>query len=548
MGPKAFLATVVLAISLLALFPAEASAARHTGEANWLAFAGPALAHELRQAERQGDAATRRDRAALVEFYQARDFRPLWIEAGKLTAKARRAVFFLSRADAYGLDPAAYATPPLGLGMAEPAPASAIAAAEIKMSLALLAYARQASGGRLDPASVSKAITHAPQRPDPSAALARLASSGDTLATLIDFNPPHPAFKVLRDKLAELRQLAAEGGWPVIGSGPTLKPGQRDARVVTLKQRFAIAMPPPLIADPAEVELYDGEVVEAVKAFQRDHGLEVDGIVGPATTRQLGMTVADRIDQLLATMEHWRWAPRTLGSFYVLVDIPGFRVQVVENGAPVHETKVVVGQPTHQTPVFSDTLEYVEVNPYWNVPYSIATQEMLPQIRRDPGYFAKRDFEVFPAWGRGTGQIDPRTVNWSQLGAANFPYRFRQPPGPKNALGRIKFMFPNQHSVYLHDTPAKSLFGRTVRTFSHGCVRVENPLGFAAALLKTQPAPTIERVERELATGRNRALPLAEKIPVHLTYFTAWVEDGQVRFRDDVYGHDARVAAALGQR
>ncbi len=509
----------------------------------WNEFVQAPLAHTLATPPSTTDQNVQQDYAALVSFYAERDHLPVWIEDGKLTSIARRAIFFLSRSDRWGLDPEAYITPSLALGFLEPASGSEIADAEIRMSLAMLAYARQAYAGRTIPREISSNLDVRPELPDPVAAITSLAEGGDIVESLIAFNPTDPEFEIMRQELANLKLIAADGGWRTIGSGPTLKPGMRDDRVILLKQRFGIYMPPPIIADPAVVSLYEGEVVEAVRQYQEENGLEADGIIGPSTLGQLNMSVIDRIYQILANLERWRWLPRDRGDFYVQVDVPGFRVNIVKNGEIVFTTRAVVGKPDYQTAIFSDQIEHMVVNPFWNVPRSIATAEMLPMLRNDPNYYASRDFETLDA---SSGQaINASAVNWSEINANNLQYRFRQRPGANNALGNIKFMFPNRHAIYLHDTPARNLFQRTVRAYSHGCIRLHEPMAFAAALVANDPRLNVQRIQAGINSGENQTFVLADKIPIHITYITSWVEDGRINYRDDIYGHDRRVAAAL---
>src|SRR5690606_13470676 len=261
-------------------------------------------------------------------------------------------------------------------------------------------------------------------------------------------------------------------------------------------------------------------LVAAVKEFQAAEGLTRDGIIGPSTLEFLNRGHGADIAAIVSNMERWRWLPRELGNRHVYVNIPEFLVRIVENGQVQHDTRVAVGTRRIQTPIFSDEIEYVDVNPPWNVPRSIAVKEMLPEIKRDPDYFSKTGFQVVTEDGR---VVDPSLVNWHVYDGASLPYRFRQPPGDANALGRIKFMFPNKHHVYLHDTPSKSLFSRESRAFSHGCVRVQNPIDFATALLKRDTAVSSAMIEKRLGTGQPGELRLSARIPVHLVYFNAWV-------------------------
>lgn len=548
-APRHWLASLLTA-TMLSATTLTATIAVSTGDAAaqanasyWQEFAAAPLAHRLSQKPDTADINALRDHAALASFYEDREHRTVWVEDGKLNAAARRAIFFLSRTDRWGLDPDAFAAPDLSLGFSEPASASEIADAEVAMSRALLTYARHAHSGRTTPRDISPFLDAKPELPDPVEAMRKMADASDIVETLVAFNPQDEEFEVLRQELANLKRIATEGGWRTIGNGRTLKPGMSDERVVDLKQRLNVPMPPPIIADPQEVRLYDGAIVEAVTRYQEENGLEADGIVGPSTLAHMNQSVIDRIYTVLANMERWRWLPKDRGDYYVMVDIPGFEVNIVRDGVPFFTTRVVVGKPYHQTAVFSDEMEHIVVNPYWNVPRSIATEEMLPHLQNDPNYLAVRNFETVVD---GTGrQVDPSKINWREFTPATLPFRFRQRPGRGNALGTVKFMFPNRHAIYLHDTPSKSLFQRTVRAYSHGCIRVYQPLEFADALLSNDPNLNAARVQAGINSRQNQTLPLSRKIPIHITYFTAWVENGRINYRNDIYGHDRRVAAAL---
>ena len=471
----------------------------------------------------------KRERAAVLAFYGARDGRPVWIHDGRFTDQARRAMARLQRADQDGLDPAEFAVPALS-----PAPTpEALAAAELKLTGSVLAYARQAQGGRVNPRSLSPLITVDPPRPEPLGVLEKVSTAQDPAAALDGYNPPHPGFQALRRALAALRTARVTEP-PRIPDGRRIARGMRDPRVPMLKERLGVPPGP----DPA---YFDAALNEALRAFQRGHGLAANGALTPGTLKALNTRAqAVRAEDVLVNMERWRWLPRDLGQRHVMVNIPEFLVRIVEGGATVYEDRVIVGKPTNQTPIFSKAMQHVIVNPYWNVPTSIAVKEMLPRLAADPGYFARQGFELVNARGR---VVDPYSVDWRAVEAGRF--RFRQPPGERNALGRIKFMFPNQHDVYIHDTPTRSLFANAIRAYSHGCIRVHEPFRFADALLADQGIDGARL--KKLIGGPERTLMLKRHIPVHIVYFTAGVgKDGKVEARPDIYGHDARLKATLG--
>jgi murein L,D-transpeptidase YcbB/YkuD len=301
-----------------------------------------------------------------------------------------------------------------------------------------------------------------------------------------------------------------------------------------------------------ESDLFDEALEEAVRRFQASHGLESDGAVGRGTLAALNVTAAQRVRQIEVNLERWRWLPQKLGDRYVLVNIAAFHLYVVEGGSSILDMRVVVGRPVRRTPVFSDRMTYLVFNPYWEIPELIAVQDIVPQVRRDLSYLAQMGIKVYQGWGAKAREIDPATINWATEwavpGPKKFPYRLRQEPGPSNALGRIKFMLPNDHDVYLHDTPARNLFRKEARTFSSGCIRIEKPLELAEYLLQNTPLAAREALEAALASDHNRIVSLPSPLPVHLLYWTSWVDtEGVTHFRQDIYGRDEPLRLALDQ-
>jgi murein L,D-transpeptidase YcbB/YkuD len=363
--------------------------------------------------------------------------------------------------------------------------------------------------------------------------------------SLLDLVPKNPEYEALKKALAGYRQLAANGGWPRVPAPPTvkLKPGQTSPLVPALGARLAAtgdysgALPPD--GRPA---VYGPELQEAVKRFQRRHGLQDDGIVAAPTVAEMNVPIDARVRQIEMNMERWRWLPRVLGERYILVNIPEMRLDVRDGGQVPLSMRVVVGKPDTQTPIFNDLMTHVVFAPYWNVPPDIAEKETMPSMLRDPAFLDRMNMEVVDAKGN---PIDPASVDLANAGE----YRFRQRPGTSNALGLVKFMFPNQFDVYLHDTPADSLFARASRSFSHGCVRVEQPEQLAQYVLRDQPAWTPEKIDEAMHAGHEQTVKLKEPIPVYLGYWTARVTpDGILQFRPDVYGIDARLATKLTER
>jgi len=383
---------------------------------------------------------------------------------------------------------------------------------------------------------------------DRRAALDAIATAADLRRVVTAYTPANPVYRNLRDSLAAYRRVAAAGDWPTVPDGPKLTLGDSGPRVSALRARLAATID--LLGSGIESETFDDTLEQATIVFQKRHGLDPDGVVGRATIAALKVSVDARIEQIMLNMERWRWMPDDLGERHVLVNIAAFSLQRIENGRIRSEMRVVVGKQYRRTPVFSDRISYLELNPFWHVPPKIAANDVLPKIIADPNYVASAGFSVLDGWGANAQTLDPAAINWSALGPGRFPYKLRQNPGPQNALGSVKFMFPNKHDVYLHDSPARELFGRTLRTFSSGCIRVERPLDLAAFVLNNQTGwEDRADIQQAIAGKDTRIVRLATPVPVHLTYFTAWTsEDGTVNFRQDIYDRDSALAKALSAR
>lgn len=501
---------------------------------------------DLAAAAAAEDGAAGQEMAALRQFYAARAFQPLWIDAGGVNAKARVAAAALAAADLDGLEPQDYAATAIAerLSAADPVGQAEL---EVLLSRAVAQYAADMMAGRLVPASIDDELRIDPARPGAATVLGAVNSVPDLAAYLASFAPQTPNYARLKQALADYRAIAAKGGWSRVPEGESLKPGMTDARVPALRRRLIEAGD--LAADvavPAETALaYDPVLEAAVKRFQWRHGLDQDGVVGAKTVAAMNVPVEVRIDQILINMERRRWMPDDFGTRYVFVNMADFELKVVDGPKTILDTRVVVGTPFHRTPVFSGMMTYVVLNPYWNITPTIAKNEILPKLRKDAGYLQKNDIVVLSDWTDGAVPVDPGTIDWSQVSARSFPYKLRQEPGEHNALGRIKFMFPNPYNIYLHDTPSRQLFQEAVRSFSHGCIRVQNPVDLGAVLLAAD-GWTKEKLDAVIASGEQKVITLGQPIPVHLTYLTAWVnKDGSVHFRDDIYGRDKRLVSAL---
>jgi murein L,D-transpeptidase YcbB/YkuD len=464
-------------------------------------------------------------------FYDSRGFAPAWIGDAGPRRDADELLAALAEAAGDGLNPEDYHLTDLRRRLDQArSRASPADLAELDLGLteAFLRLAADLAHGRVNPQQVYSDCALKVPEVDPPGLLERALAAGSVRQSLAGLAPAHPAYRALERALARYRTLAERGGWPAMPAGGTLRLGDRNERVAALRSRLeasgALAPPDPA-APPGERGLFDAPLESAVRAFQERQGLDADGAVGPATLAALNVAAADRVRTIAINLDRWRWLPRDLGERYVMVNIAGFALAVVESGKPVLAMRVVGGKPSTRTPMFTGTLTQIVLNPYWNVPPSILENEILPRMRRDPGYAAREHLEVLP-----DGKV-------------------RQRPGPNNALGQIKFLFPNRFNVYLHDTPARSLFSRSVRTFSHGCIRIEKPLELAVYLLRDDPAWPREKIESVLGDGRERWITVPHPLPVHVVYWTAWVDDsGVLQLRQDVYGRDRPLLERLTLR
>lgn len=483
------------------------------------------------------------DAQKLYYFYGARHFDPIWLKTATdgsvgFTPAAEKIIGVFKNAATEGFHPDDYLTPAIDITTAGTDPQK-LAAIETAFSAATIHYAHDAYMGRIAPEAVSNDIDPETKSLDAADTLLGLAQSESPDQVLAALDPPDREFGELKAALAKLDSGDEPPAPIVVPPGPTLKAGMKDNRLAVLRQRLSVAAPDAT----ADADVYDPPLVTAVKAFQTSVGTKPDGVVGPGTLAALNGATGSKVtrDDVVANMERWRWLPHDLGQFHVLVNIPEFRVAVVQDDNSVFSTRVVVGKPSTPTPLFSNSIKNIVVNPYWNVPSSIVAKEIAPHMLANPGYLASQNMQVVS----GAQVLNASAIDWGGVSQSNWRYSIRQLPGGGNALGQIKFLFPNDHDVYLHDTPSKSLFANAVRAYSHGCVRVQNPMDFANALLQYEPGLNVDQL-KAMFGNTEHWVNLKTHVPVHIAYFTIRVDaDGVLHSYGDIYGHNKRLIAML---
>lgn len=487
-------------------------------------------------------------------FYSERDFRPLWSSPKGPMPRTASFVKVIGAAESDGLRPQDYHLSRieslLSRGKSSGKSFSPDQRIELDILLtdAFILYSRHLMNGRVDPRVLYEDWFHLPkQEKDESAILAALGMR-DVGKALEELRPPEAAYRQLRSAIALYSGVQRKGGWPFVPDGPKIKAGDRDGRMPLLRKRLILSGDL-ASASAVEGDLFDGEFERALRLFQHRHGLLVDGVLGGRTVEELNVPVEKRIQQMKLNMERLRWLPRDLGEFYILVNVAGFSLEVMEKGEPVLDMKIIVGkdEEDQQTFLFAGRMTYLELNPYWNVPESIAVEELIPKLRKNPQYLAPQGMRILDGWSEKAREINPGTIDWESVDPEKFRYRFRQDPGPKNPLGRIKFMFINEFNIYLHDTPSRALFERTRRTFSHGCIRIEKPIELAAYLLRGEMGWSKETILTEIAKKKRQVVKLPRPVPVYIFYMTAWPDrDGFLHFRRDIYKRDRALEKAMG--
>lgn len=488
-------------------------------------------------------------RGEVAEFYRDRGYQPAWTDRAELSPEGETLLAAIGSLAGDGLDPARYhhgtardmADRAAG-GEVEEGMAEHQGDLDILLTESFVRAARDLGRGVLEPESVG--LEWRIERPEPSdsAVLARLGAGEDPVEVLESLRPGVPYYQRLVDGLRRLLEVQDEGGWPSVPEGETLRQGERDVRVAVLRGRLLAGEDSVearlAAAGWTDPELFDEELVRALEHFQMRHTLHEDGAFGPNTLAALNVPVEERSEAVRLNLDRWRWLPRELGDEFLLVNVAGFELELVSGDRVLESMNVVVGRTANSTPLFRDTLRYVVVNPYWNVPMSIAREEIIPAVRRDRGYLARNGYEVlYNGDVVGSSEISAEALESGH-------YNIRQRPGPGNALGNVKFMFPNDLNIYLHDTPAGHLFSQESRAFSYGCIRLERPADLAKVLFEEFDSRDASDYERLRGEDGERWITLDRPVPIYILYFTAWArEDGTLRFHPDIYDRDAALEA-----
>jgi murein L,D-transpeptidase YcbB/YkuD len=487
-------------------------------------------------------------------FYARRDYRSAWVSAGGSVRRVEGLLTALQQLRAEALVPEAYHLESLRR-LHHDSQSNGLLREEIRLALqvdlellatdAFFTSAGHLLGGRVAPETLGPEQQAVHKDADLIGALEAAVGSGRVQPVLKSFLPNHEGYRRMRRALERYRRIEGEGEWPQIPDGIPLRAGRDDARVSGLRRRLAVEG----YLDRKQVRSgnrFDATVKKAVRVFQRDHGLAADGVVGPQARQALNVSAAGRIRQIELNMERWRWLPRYLGKRYLLVNIADYRMEIVEGDRRVMVMRVAVGRDYRRTPVFSAELNQIVLNPHWYVPATIFAEDLLPAIRVNPEYLQQRGYKVFSHLGPNAEEVDPDRIDWQTVTPENFDYILRKDPGPYNPMGRAKFLFPNRYEVYIHDSPDRSIFSQPKRTFSSGCIRIENPIELAEYLLKDSSRWPRRRILSEIESGRPKVIAEFDPLPIHIQYWTVWVEEnGQVQFRDDIYGRDALLQEVL---
>ena len=535
---------ITLAVPLCSILPAGAATSEEFAEAWSRQLSCYPL--QLVNLDEQEIAIVNED-LCLAAIYTATGMKPLWVSENGPGRKAEIIRQFLENAAAEGLQPRDYNVAGLEALWESDTP-DHLARLETELTLNFVKYAHDVSRGRIIPYTIDPELfaEAGDMHFKPVQAVEQALAAPDFAGYIADLPPAHDQYRKLREALHYYRNIAAAGGWGKVVAGKKLRPGDRDERIRQVRQRLARTGE----IDPAagDGSVYDEQLVPAIKRFQQKFGLESDGIIGSKTLEALNTSPAEIINIIILNMARWRWQEHDLGRRYIMVNIANYDLKAVADGRVVLEMPVIVGKFQHQTPVFSRSVQYVDFNPFWNIPPSIAAAEELPELRRDPNYLVNRNVRLFSGWQTDAVELDSTLIGWGSVTPEEMQrYKLRQDPGPWNALGPVKLMFPNKYDVYIHGTPARELFEHSRRDFSHGCIRASQPLDLVAfALSEEKPGWSLDKVKEVAALGKREIVNVRAPLQVHVTYQTVWVDNqGTIHFNNDSYGRDKKLAAIL---
>ena len=483
----------------------------------------------------------------LAVIYQKTGSKPLWVTETGPGGRAAIILDFLKKSDEEGINSQKYKIDEIKNLWTTKAPAS-LARLDTLLTYNLVRYIHDISYGQLQPLAPDNSAftTVAEINFDVVAAIQHTLGATDLAAYLESLAPAHKHYQRLKQALKVYRLITASGGWKQIPPGATLRPGDTDDRLQLIyKRMLAPGIPPP---PKPENSVYGPSLQKAVSRFQQLNGIEADGVIGPQTLAAMNVPASRLVEQIIVNMARWRWQAHALGKKYVLINIASFNLTAYKDDVLVLNFPVIIGQLQHQTPVFSDSIKYIEFNPYWNITPSIAKNEELPNLRKNSRYLTDRHVRLFSSWEVDASELDSTTMDWRQISPSRMAgFKLRQDPGPWNALGRIKFVFPNKYSIYMHDTPSRNLFSRTKRDFSHGCIRLGNPLALALFALEDHGKGwSSEQIQSTFDSGKRVVVRLTPPLPIHITYQTSWVDkDGEIHFNRDIYSRDEKLFKAL---
>lgn len=477
------------------------------------------------------------DREALQKLYAHRDNKPIWLSGDVLLSRATVWLQVLQKAYREGLDVNDYHLFSIKQLLITDSPNRQLWL-EPLLTDALLKYSVDVHSGQIQPSEVDPHWHIKTPEVDGVSLVRSLLDAEDFATALSDLPPPHIAYHRLRKGLEQYRRLAKKGGWPVIPDGPDLKIGDTHQQVVLLHERLLVEGDL-RIRPVTDKNIFDEITKEAVERFQVRYGIDVDGVLGPSTRAAMNIPIGSRINQIKTNMARWRWLPRSLGERHILVNSAGFELQLIEDNRTLFTMRVITGKPDRPTPVVSGILKSVVLNPHWNVPVKLAIEDLIPKQLVNSEYFQSKGIRVFTNEGTDARELDPAEIDWGSVSEEYFPYQLRQDSGSRNSLGRVKFKFDNDFSLFLHDTPKRRLFDKSARAFSSGCIRVENAVHLAHYLLQGENGWTRRKIQETISQNKTLTIKLPETIPIYLVYWTAWVGiDGELNFRKDIYSRD----------